>query len=142
MQKIIDSLHLDPLHKQAYNQIAKIFQELEPDSLYMTPEELSENPLSEDIDPALWAEFLSHPEIDMYINKRLATILRFSARKQLHNLTTQKHLTSNDVSVAKTIIEKSHLLDQKTQDTTQYITMHIPSPSLSSSSTETKEETT
>lgn len=128
MEKIVESLTINPNIKASYMRMAAIYVEKMPQSLYMNYYELAE---ATSISAMTWEAFLDIKEIDSWIMAKIAKLTESAARSALHKL-SKSELSSNEISAIKELIAKSKILSQNQSQRPTVILTYIPQPAIES----------
>lgn len=110
------------IQRMLLNNMAKIYEENLPDSLYLNQYQLAENFGYTHQD---WNKFLKLKEVDRLIESEIAQIAEIGARHALANL-LKGQTNSADIQAAKELLSNSKLLQQKHNQRPQVVITRIP----------------
>lgn len=122
---IVNSLDLEKSKKELFRYLAERFDDGMPDTLYMNYYELAK--VYQGTHPDSWEEFLDTPEINRYVQAKIAKLQEFAALKALKQL-EQKSTYDNAGAVAalKEILEKSKLIQQSVKRKQRIVLTYMP----------------
>lgn len=118
----VNKMELNKVAKTIMYQMAKVFEEHLPETLYMTQYEL------EDLfgfTHRQWQDFLKVREIDRLVENEIAAIAEIGARRALQRLQSGE-ASSQDIQAARELLANSKLLKQKTNQHPQIVVTRIP----------------
>ena len=107
----------------AIDKMTEMFQSKLPSSLYLDHYELASTFGGTS---QAWSTFLKDPETKRFIEREIASIAEASARKALSQLSGNDSITSQQVSAIKEILNKSQLIQQKSQSKATVILTYLP----------------
>lgn len=120
--EIVSKMEIDRVRKMLMHQMAQIFENNLPDSLYLNHYELSEE---YGFTPSEWNNFLKMKEVDRLVESEIAQIAEIGARHALSNL-MKGQANSADIQAAKELLANSRILKQKTNQRPQVVITRIP----------------
>lgn len=115
------------MNEQIVKWLTRIFNKHLPDSLYMSPDELANLLDHDNQSPKEWKRFLELPDIQRLIEREIARDMEILARKSLRKLGQSNELNSNDINAIKEILNKSKLIQEKSQSKETVILTYLPS---------------
>lgn len=122
---IISDIEMEKSTKTVYLKLAELFEEGRPDTLSMSPYELTDQ--FEGTKAYIWEDFLSMPEINRYIEVKLAHLMEFQARKTLARLAERGLEDGNQaVQASKILLEHSKLLQQNNKSKEIIVVTYVP----------------
>src|SRR5699024_6935328 len=104
--EIIEQLEINQLQRTVYANMAKVYENHLPDSLYLNHYELAEH---FGHSHESWNKFLKIKEVDRLIESEIAQIAEIGARQALQRLQSG-NAQSSDIQAAKEILSNSKLL--------------------------------
>ena len=120
--EIVTDIKTDQITKTVLHQMASIYQDNLPDSLYLNQYQLAEQ---FGFTARQWNEFLKVPEVDLFIEQEVAQIAEIGARKALAKLISGDS-DSSDIQAAREILSKSKLIQQRSNQKERVIILRIP----------------
>lgn len=113
---------MERISKTIMMNVAEIYQNNLPDTLYLTHYELAK---TFGHSPEDWSNFLKVREVNQLIESEIATIAEIGARQAIARLQSS-HASSADISAARELLNSSRLIKQRVNQKPLVFITRIP----------------
>lgn len=121
---VIEDIEFSFEDRKIFREMAGMYEKGMPDTLFKDPYELH---TITGIENKYWKRFLRLPQVIHLIESEIALVAEIKARDALNRL-GNKNVDTSTVTAIKALLDKSKLLQGKTNENKQIIFHHIPLP--------------
>lgn len=119
---IVEQMDMPQVRKLIFHEMAELYEQGLPDTLYMTHYKLEEE---FGFRHEEWSQFLKIREINRLIEAEIAQIAEIGARTALQRLQSGQ-AQSADIQAARELLANSKLLKQKVTQREQFVITRVP----------------